>query len=335
MGASVVLQFWLAFSLLASLAHASYDTSTLKLVHVAGKVTEYNLGYELRNRFDSFLETSWNINYVDTRSTDVNRTKMSAELVLASLYPARLSQIWSSLFWLPIPYNYYPYTEDKEIYPWGACSTYWNSLVNSAMSSSNISTYFSTRYKKMITIMEAYTDITITAYSAYTLYFGFATQDELGLTLEDWTSLVYPEPLHSAAVDFYYINTNTTALRRISAGYLLKKILSDTADKINGTISPSTRKVFLYSAHELNVASMLLSLEVYNVTTIAPYGSYVLFELHEIDEVYGIKLFYQFYEEDDPVPVKLTGCDYFCPYDTFYSLVEDLLPESDSDCTGS
>ena len=74
----------------------------------------------------------------------------------------------------------------------------------------------------------------------------------------------------------------------------MKKILADTQSKIDGTINPSKRKIFLYSAHEGNIATLLLSLDAYKITDIPPYGSYVLIELHTINGVNGIKVNFQF-----------------------------------------
>lgn len=79
----------------------------------AGKRTEYNLGKLLRARFDSFLGDIWNINLLDVRTTDYNRTKMSGLLVLAGLWPPKGANVWNSeLPWQPIPYNYYPAADD-------------------------------------------------------------------------------------------------------------------------------------------------------------------------------------------------------------------------------
>lgn len=44
---------------------------------------------------------------VDVRSTDVTRTKMSAQLVLAGLFPPAEIQQWNDdLLWQPIPVSY-------------------------------------------------------------------------------------------------------------------------------------------------------------------------------------------------------------------------------------
>lgn len=78
-------------------------------VHTAfqeGRRTEFKIGAALRERYDSFLGSEYNINLVDARSTVANRTKMSMLLVLASLFPPTGELVWNEeLFWQPIPYN--------------------------------------------------------------------------------------------------------------------------------------------------------------------------------------------------------------------------------------
>ncbi|XP_066254927.1 venom acid phosphatase Acph-1-like [Euwallacea similis] len=296
----------------------------------AGKKTEYRVGLRLRQLYNEFLTDIWNVNFLEARSTNTNRTKMSLELVLAGLYPPKKQQVWSGLPWQPIPYKY-PSSGDKETQPWNACYTNFYDLLNKILDSDEIVAY-GKRYSEVLSIIANQTNSELTLMSLYVYYFGFATQLEVGYTLESWTSKVFPEPIHSAAVDFYYFITNTTAIRRISAGFLIKKILTDTKAKINGSLSPSSRKVFFYSGHELNIAATLLALDAYKVTDIPPYGSHVIFEVHEISDVWGIKLFYQNYLEYDPIPLTIPGCNHFCPYDEFYSLVEEILPLSDADC---
>lgn len=51
---------------------------------------------------------------MDAQSTDTNRTKMSLELVLASLFEPKGDEKWKlGLKWQPIPYNYEPSNKDK------------------------------------------------------------------------------------------------------------------------------------------------------------------------------------------------------------------------------
>ncbi|KAF7266410.1 hypothetical protein GWI33_020241 [Rhynchophorus ferrugineus] len=300
-----------------------------------GKRTEYSLGQALRERYDDFLGSEWNINYIDVRSSDVNRTKMSALLVNAGLWPPEDDDVWLSSFnWQPVPYNYLPSEDDKEILFYMACSKL-DEEIDKVLEQDDIKNYIEERYNSTFNILAENTGKTVDLFEAFLLYFGMEIQEELGFPLEEWTQSVYPEPLHSAAVDYYYIETNNTILRKITSGYLLNKILSDTENKINGNISPQNRKMFFYSGHETNIATLLLTLEAYDLTDIPPYGGYVLLELHEIDGVNGLKLFYQNYEQADPIPLKLPNCDYFCVYDDFYQQVQDILPTSDTDCIAS
>ncbi|XP_076258925.1 venom acid phosphatase Acph-1-like [Rhynchophorus ferrugineus] len=297
----------------------------------AGKRTEYRLGQLLRLRYNSFLGTEWNINTLDVRSTDYNRTKMSAQLVSAGLWPPKQRDVWSPLLsWQPIPYNYYKTSEDKELSITSACSNVGKEFYG-LLSEENIANYLDTRYGETFDILNKNTGLTGNIYNAANTYFGMLVQDQLGFRLPRWTEAIYPEPLHSAAVDIYYLLTNNTNLRQLTAGYFLRKILSDSASKIDGTLTPSSRKMFLYSAHENNIGTLLLSLEAYKITDIPPYGGHVLIELHKIRGVYGFRLFYGNYESFQPIPVKLPNCSYFCPYDDFLAQVAELIPE-DSEC---
>lgn len=299
-----------------------------------GKRRERDIGKALRKRYNKFLGSVWNIDALDVRSTDYNRTKMSAQLMLAGLWPPTSMNIWDPLLdWQPIPYNYEKSADDKELAPFLGC-TRFTRLFQETVASPEISSYLS-RYNETLEILADKTGLEMSYLEAFLLYFGFLIQEQLYMPLEDWTKMIYPEPLKSLAVDFYYLQTNNTGLRTIITGYFFKKIIADTQSKIDGTLSPAGRKMFIYSAHETNVAAILLTLEAFKIVDIPPYGSYVLFEVHEIDGVYGIKLFYQDYSSNEPQLLKISGCADLCPFDEFIALLEEYIPESDSECYDS
>ena len=50
--------------------------------------------------------------------------------------------------------------------------------------------------------------------------------------------------------------------------------------------------MFVYSAHEINIAYTLLALDAYKIHSIPNYGSYVLFEVHRINGVWGLKVWF-------------------------------------------
>ncbi|XP_044743315.1 venom acid phosphatase Acph-1-like, partial [Chrysoperla carnea] len=80
----------------------------------AGKQRAYKLGKMLRKRYNTFLGDLYDAEIVQVLSTDFDRTKMTAQLVLAGLFPPSKSQQWDDqLLWLPIPVDYVKKKEDK------------------------------------------------------------------------------------------------------------------------------------------------------------------------------------------------------------------------------
>lgn len=71
-------------------------------------------------------------------------------------------------------------------------------------------------------------------------------------------------------------------------GGFLRKVINDTVSTISGS-SPQKRKMFLYSAHDINVAGLLINLGIYT-PHYPPYACYILIEVHEIANVHGIKV---------------------------------------------
>lgn len=70
------------------------------------------LGRWLRKRYRKLLSETYTYYDIFVRSTDVDRTLMSAESNLAGLYPPEGNQIWDALKWMPIPVHTIPEKED-------------------------------------------------------------------------------------------------------------------------------------------------------------------------------------------------------------------------------
>ncbi|XP_050296544.1 venom acid phosphatase Acph-1-like [Anthonomus grandis grandis] len=290
-----------------------------------GKRTEFKIGKALRERYDNLLGSEYNINLIDARSTVANRTKMSLLLVLASLYPPSGELIWNDqLNWQPIPYN--TFDVDKEIYGRKVCINYKKAYKKLVKTDEILSTL--KPYQEMFDYLTEKTGKKIQkAKKAADLYLELITQAAYGYPLEDWTSK-YMDQMYNITIYNYHLLAYTKKLKRLSAGYLLKKIIADSETIITNPKSPS--KMYLYSAHEKNIANLLVTLNLFD-DMIPTFGSYVLIELHLIDNVYGFKFFYQNYRKEEPVLLTIPGCDEFCPIATFKELVSDYLP-ADSYC---
>ncbi|XP_066249287.1 venom acid phosphatase Acph-1-like [Euwallacea similis] len=291
-----------------------------------GRRTEYKLGQFFRNRYDALLGPDYHYDKIEARSTVTDRTKMSLMLVLASLFPPTNKFDWNdNLKWQPIPFSTSDY--DKELYGRKVCTNY------------------DTAYKKyvksdeVLALLEPYQEMFdyVTdksgkeiqkAKKAADLYVEMLAQSYYGYPLEDWFH-TYEEQLFNVTVLNYRLMAGKKKLKRLSTGYLLRKIIQDTEARVLDVDSPI--KMFLYSAHEKNIATLLVTLDIFD-DMIPTFGSYVLMEVHCIDGVYGFKFYYQNYIETEPKLLVIPGCEEFCPISTFKELVADSLPEDDAYC---
>ena len=67
----------------------------------------YKLGQEFREMYEQFLATEYISENVYTLSSYADRCQMSAQLLLAGLYPPVKEQIWNTnIMWQPIPVHY-------------------------------------------------------------------------------------------------------------------------------------------------------------------------------------------------------------------------------------
>ncbi len=85
-----------------------------------GKEQEYKLGKWLKKRYDDILNSSlsssgykWDI--IKVNSSDKDRTLMSAELVLAGMFPPKKLELWTEedINWQPIPVHTVPTPYDN------------------------------------------------------------------------------------------------------------------------------------------------------------------------------------------------------------------------------
>ncbi|KAJ8937380.1 hypothetical protein NQ314_011928, partial [Rhamnusium bicolor] len=286
----------------------------------AGKRKEYQIGKALRKRYYKFLG-DFTLDRVDSRCTDYNRTKMSLQLVLASLFPPRGQHVWEKeLNWQPVPFNYWPVKEDHVLGdPVKNCPKYKEAFFQYLNSSEGRKLY--ENFTALHKYLEEHTGQPLHSKSFAELYFTLTTEHENGFKMPEWAAAVYHHIRHLAIMD-YNVSTATPELKRLASGFLIKKILDDTSKKIGGDEYKET-KVFLYSAHESNVASILRFLGIF-YSHVPPYGSYITIEIHNV--------YYQDYSSQKPRICSIPSCGNFCKLDKFKAIYKELLPQSESEC---
>ena len=74
----------------------------------------YSLGLKLRQLYPDFIPEYYFPEDVKVLSSYADRCLMSAEALLAALFPPKGKQIWNeNLLWQPIPVHYVPRSQDN------------------------------------------------------------------------------------------------------------------------------------------------------------------------------------------------------------------------------
>lgn len=75
----------------------------------------------------------------------------------------------------------------------------------------------------------------------------------------------------------------TTEMKRIKAGPYLQLITKQMQQKVDDTLEPKERKLFLYSAHDWTITNVLIGLNVWE-RKMPNFAALILFELHQNQE---------------------------------------------------
>ncbi|EFX74583.1 hypothetical protein DAPPUDRAFT_251804 [Daphnia pulex] len=277
-----------------------------------GKERHFKLGQLNRERYGDFLSETYNPDEIYVRSTDVDRTLMNLLLVLESecpRYDELLAQLNSS------PDVRKRMDSNKEMLDYLA--------VKSGLNMSEID------------------DIEY-------LYDTLFIEDRFNKTLPEWTTKYFPSPMKEFS-DFSFemkaYNLEMQRLRGVATPkgmtlvviFLTRRCLSFISSSVvehlgayaQSKLTPPNRKLFMYSAHDVTVATFLSALNIFNGIQ-PPYASMVLVELHEPKpNDFYVKILYKNVSDDgrNPEVLSLPGCTRFCPLDKFFQLVQNATSD--------
>uniref|UniRef100_A0A8D8S6A7 Venom acid phosphatase Acph-1 n=1 Tax=Cacopsylla melanoneura TaxID=428564 RepID=A0A8D8S6A7_9HEMI len=289
----------------------------------AGKKAQFEQGEWLRQRYSALLGDMYSPAQFKAQCTDVDRAKMSTQLMLAGLYPPKGDQVWNpSLLWQPIPLDYEPLKYDKLLLGRFPCPRYQEEL-DSVMKSEEVKSILETN-RQLLDHVSTQSGMTIsTPDDAQSLYSTLKAEKDYGLTLPDWTNRVFPDPLSKITAQSFVINGKTPQLQKLKGGFLLKKIIADTTAKLVGK---SQMRMFAYGGHDSTVANLLLAMDTWDLQ-IPEYNALVMMEIHQIQpDEHGVKIYLRNTTAEEPYLLQVPGCAKLCPWETFIQLTESKIP---------
>ncbi|XP_053597176.1 venom acid phosphatase Acph-1-like [Microplitis demolitor] len=313
--------------------HSYYPMDSGDLTN-EGKLREYKIGQVLREKYGEFFGPYYQPSLIFGRSTDIPRTQMSLELVLAGLFPPTGKQIWNPhLPWIPVSTVSVPNEQDSLLFP-HHCPEYIKEYKN--FLGQGIAKNMINKHKEVMKYLTDNTGKQVDQTSAvYYLYNLFNEQIAQNLTLPEWTKNVYPNSMKEITELDFNLRSYTNKLKRLNGGILLHEITEGMKALRDGVLQPHERKAFFYSAHELNVAAAARALGT-NDPILPLYGSTIIFEtLKDEHNNYFIKVQLWTGVTEQFITQTIPGCTELCPLDQFLKLLRDVIAtDKEADCYG-
>lgn len=288
-----------------------------------GKLDQFHQGEWLRARYANFLDDRYSADTFKVQCTDVDRAKMSTQLMLAGLYPPKGDQVWNpNLMWQPIPISSEPLKYDTLLLGRYPCPRYQEEL-DKVFRSSEVKSILETN-QYLFQYLSTQSGLSIrTPDDAQSLYSTLKAEQDFGLELPEWTRKVFPDPLAKITAQSFVFNAMNNVLQKLKGGFLLKKIMDDTKAKLRGN---SKMKMFAYGGHDSTVSNFLLTLDAWDLQ-VPEYNSLVIVEVHQMDpETHGVKLFLRNSTTAEPYLLQMPGCGPICPWENFICLTQSKLP---------
>ncbi|KAI4454705.1 acid phosphatase-related [Holotrichia oblita] len=288
-----------------------------------GKLQEYNLGKWLRKRYDNFLPSNYSEKDIFIRSTDVDRTLMSAEANLAGLYPPQPAQTWDSKIpWQPIPVHTIPVKEDYLVAMQKSCPKYDALLDNLLKSKEFVELNY--KFRNVMNYVSRHSGAIIDSFEKLEYIYNTLFIESINnFTLPNWTKTVFPDQLRPAASLSFAIACYTRDLARLKTGPFFNELIQNINNVTDGLQKKEHyRKMWLYSGHDTTIANVLQSLNLFEYHN-PPYSSTILFELRsKSPEGLFVNIYYK--NSTQPQAMTLNGCNFDCPIDKFINLLSPI-----------
>lgn len=315
-----------------------------------GKRQHYALGTWLRHRYSGtgILKTRYNLNDIEVRSTDVDRTLMSATINLAALFAPNVTTTTSNTtntttgalsawltdpHWMPVPIHTVPKHLDDTLLNDRTCARH--EQLFDEMKRTHVVPLLQ-KHQHLIDYLEANANITVgdDLWQVNNVLDALMIERLRGLPLPAWTQRIYPGSgeFQRLSDQAFVLDTQTAPLARLKFGRLVGEILERMANKSAGRLVPD-RSMAVYSAHDTTISGLLNALGLFDDVHAPPYASTVLFELRRVDGRPYVQVFYRkgwattaTENRNEAELLSVPMCGTLCPLERMQTLYAHVIP---------
>ncbi|XP_046737612.1 lysosomal acid phosphatase-like isoform X2 [Diprion similis] len=297
-----------------------------------GMLQLYTLGQRLREMYRSFIGDKYQSKDLLVHSSYADRCIMSAQALLAALYqPGTEDMFIPGLAWRPIPVHTIPRNIDKLIVAKAPCPRLERELQQAY---SNFSASANGSLDTMYRELSDYTGKKIASVLDVELLYNLLEIEVLNnLKLPEWAKNYFNNRTRELAAQSLALFTSNVMQRRLRGGPLLKDILTNMWTRRNGT---NDHKMYLYSAHDLTLVTILRTMGFTDELTRPEYGAALIFELYTTagGQDHEVRISYLNNTETKvPRVMNVKGCEEPCLLETLFGVWEPVLPQDwNSEC---
>ncbi|XP_025418525.1 lysosomal acid phosphatase-like isoform X2 [Sipha flava] len=313
-------------------ANKSYWPMGFGQLTLTGIEEHYELGVWLRKRYSGWLPEVYSTEDIYIRSSDYDRTIMSAEANLDGLYPPVEPKKWNQL----IPIHTVPKLQDNVLAMSEACPLYSQEL-EKIQNDEDVQSFYA-QFSSVIKYIFNNAGATMEEkskpiYFITTVFQALTIESKFNYTLPDWTKRIFPEPLTTIAIKNYELSTHNNIMKRLKCGPLLKDIVTHMNEKKHGSLNPN-RKLWIYSGHDTTIYSLLNTMGINN-NLLVPYAAVLMIELRLNNTGnYVVTVSYRNTSIHDPYLLQVPGCDSVaCDLDQLTEVLIPFIPNDwDTEC---
>ncbi|KAJ8340520.1 hypothetical protein SKAU_G00351530 [Synaphobranchus kaupii] len=296
-----------------------------------GMRQHFELGQALKRRYQGFLNETYDRHQIGVRSTDFDRTLMSAEANLAGMYPPNGSQVFNpDLKWQPIPVHTVPQDEDRLLlFPVPNCPRFISLLNETKHSDAFLN--MTKHYKDLIEMLRNKTGLTnATVESVWSIHDTLFCEAVHHMPPPSWVTqdvMAKLKRLKDFSFQVLFGVYKRVEKSRLQGGVLLGQILQNITESAVPD-SKKLLKMMVYSAHDTTVVALQSALNVFNGKQ-PPYASCHIFELLQEDNgSFSVAMYFRNDSTKAPYPVALPNCTQYCPLQEFVRLTKPVIPEN-------
>ncbi|XP_055637636.1 prostatic acid phosphatase-like [Toxorhynchites rutilus septentrionalis] len=296
-----------------------------------GKQRHLELGRWLRNRYRELLSATYSKDDIYVRSTDIDRTIMSAQANLAGLYPPVGADVWdSTIQWQPIPVHTVPVELDTLLQTSKFCPAF-EQVLKQHERSVEFQAY-NQSLESLYRYLTTHTgSIVNSPTSIQSLHSNLHIEELHNFTLPEWTWKVYPQPLWEISARAYAMETNTTPLARFKVGPLIKELLTRFEKKLHKKLTPN-RSLWVYSVHDITIVNLLNGLRLFDLHN-PPFAACLMLELRQPSSGKPYISIYYKNTTAEPEALEIPNCGTRCPLHRMFKVYEDVIPgDWDREC---